>query len=156
MCVLNTKRGRSRLEWVYLLLSFAGGVGLAFQASVNGELGRKIGTVEVACMAYTIGAIFLFSVAYFFGKGNIEAALSFPKWKLFIGLMGAIYIVIMVLSVPKIGVAAAIAATIVGQIFLSTLADHFGFFGNPSIPIGPYRILGIILMLLALYCFYKK
>lgn len=144
------------MDWLYLLLSFIGGIGLAFQATVNGELGKKVGTIEVACIAYTVGTLALFIMAYFFGKGNLMSALSFPKWKLFVGLLGALYIFIVILSVPKIGVASAIIATIVGQLFLSTIVDHFGLFSNSPTPISRYRLLGLVLMILSTYLFYKK
>ncbi|SFM15189.1 DMT family transporter [Pelosinus propionicus] len=144
------------MNWFYLVLCFIGGIGLSFQASVNSELGRKIGTIEVSCLAYTVGAIILFIMACFFGKGNMLEALNFPKWKLFVGIFGALFIYIIILSVPKIGIASAIIAGIVGQMFLSMIIDHYGLFGNIQTPINVSRILGLALMFLSTYLFYTK
>lgn len=144
------------MEWIYLILSFIGGVGLAFQSSVNAELGKKMGTLEVALIAYIVGTLVLFVMTMCFGKGDFTAGLTFPKWKLFVGVMGALFIFIMVSSIPKIGVAPAVSAAIVGQMILGTVMDHFGLFGSPTIPINPYRIAGLVFMFLSMFLFYKR
>ncbi len=143
------------MNGLYLLVCFIGGAALAFQASVNSEVGRRIGTLEVACLAYGVGTLALAAAVYFGGQGNFAALLTLSKWKWFAGLLGATYIFIIVLSVPKIGVAPAIIATIAGQLFLSTVIDHFGLFGNALTPVNGSRIAALGLMLLATYLFYK-
>jgi transporter family-2 protein len=144
------------MNWIFLLLSVLGGAGLAFQAGVNGQLGRKIGTLETAFLAYAVGTLTLLCFMLFFGKGNIAAVFSFPKWKWFIGVFGALYIFIMVLSVPKIGTASAIIAAIIGQVIVSMIVDHFGLFGGRMIPINLFRVSGVILMFISLILFYKN
>lgn len=144
------------MNWFFLLLSIIGGAGLAFQAGVNGQLGRKIGTLETAFLAYAIGTFALLLFMTLMGKGSLSAVVSFSKWKLFIGVLGALYIFIMVLSVPKIGTASAIIAAIVGQVIVSMLLDHFGLFGARVVPINLSRVIGVILLLVSLILFYKS
>ncbi|SDC47877.1 transporter family-2 protein [Melghirimyces thermohalophilus] len=142
------------MNWFFLLLSVLGGAGLAFQAAINGPLGKKIGTLEVSFLAYAVGTLALLCFTIFFGKGNLSAVLSVSKWKWFIGIFGAMYIFVMVLSVPRIGTASAIIAAIVGQVIISMIMDHFGL-GGQTIPINWFRIMGVILMFFALILFYK-
>lgn len=144
------------MDWIYLLISFMGGIGLAFQASVNGELGQKMGAFETSLIGYTAGAVMLLIITLIFGHGNILMSAHVTKWKLFVGVLGAMYMFIMVLSVPKIGAAPAIIAGIMGQLVLGTISDHFGFFGNPVIHFSGYRMAGIVLMFVAMLLFYKK
>ncbi|MEN6412952.1 MAG: DMT family transporter [Veillonellales bacterium] len=144
------------MNWIYLLISFFGGVGLAFQASVNGELGQKIGTFETSLIGYTVGAVMLLCITLLFGHGNILMAANVTKWKLFVGVLGAMYMFIMVLSVPKIGAASAIIAGIMGQLVLGMISDHFGLFGSPVIHFSGYRMAGIVLMFVATLLFYKR
>ncbi|GAX89069.1 DMT family transporter [Effusibacillus lacus] len=67
-----------------------------------------------------------------------------------------INIFMMVLVVPKIGVATALVCVITGQIFASTVIDHFQLFGGRQIPIDGKRIAGILFLALALWLFYKR
>ncbi|OYD08778.1 DMT family transporter [Paludifilum halophilum] len=142
------------MNWFFFLLSVLGGAGLAFQAAINGPLGRKIGTLEASFLAYAVGTLTLLCFTFFFGKGSLSGVLSVSKWKWFIGVFGALYIFIMVLSVPKIGTASAIIAAILGQLIISMVMDHFGL-GGQTIPINWSRISGIVLMFLALILFYE-
>lgn len=144
------------MEWVYAILSFIGGIGLAFQSGVNAELGKKMGTLEVALLAYGVGTLMLLVMTIFLGKGDISLGLTFPKWKLLAGVMGALFIFIMTTVIPNIGVAPAVSAAIMGQLFLGMILDHFGLFGSPAVPINLYRIAGLFFMFISIFLFYKK
>ncbi len=78
-----------------------------------------------------------------------------PKWSLTGGLLGSIYVVLSVISVPKLGVGTTIVTVIVGQIAMSMLLDHFGLFGNPRILLDGSRLLGLALLFIALYLIFK-
>jgi Ca-activated chloride channel homolog len=91
----------------------------------------------------------------FFGKGNIGSMFQVPKWNLLGGLLGALYVGMAVLSVPKLGVGTTIVTAIVGQIAISMVLDHFGLFGNPRISFDGTRLLGLLLLFIALYLIFK-
>lgn len=146
---------RKKMNGFFLLLSVIGGAGLAVQAGINGSLGKKIGALEASFLAYAVGTLALLCFTFFFGKGDLSAVLFVSKWKWFIGILGALYIFVMVLSVPKIGTASAIIAAIVGQVMIGMIMDHFGL-GGQTISINWFRILGVILMFFALILFYKN
>ncbi|MFB5661165.1 DMT family transporter [Alteribacillus sp. HJP-4] len=139
----------------FLLFSLVGGAALAFQAGVNGEIGKKVGTVEASFLAYGTGTVVLFIFVLFLGKGDLSAALSLSWWKLFIGTLGASYIFIMVWSVPNIGAGSALIAAILGQVIIGMILDHFGMFGSVSYPITIRRLCGVVFMGLSLLLFYK-
>ncbi|WP_146812093.1 DMT family transporter, partial [Aneurinibacillus danicus] len=81
---------------------------------------------------------------------------SVPKWQLIGGLLGAIYVFVMILAVPKIGVGSSLIAVIAGQMLASTLIDHFNVFGGKQILIDWKRIVALILLAFALYLFNKR
>lgn len=143
-------------NWLFLLLSIAGGAGLAFQAGVNSQLGKKIGTIEIAFLAYSVGAAALLLLMIFLGKGDLSAISSFPKWKLFVGVLGASYIFITILCIPKIGTASTIVAAMVGQVIIGLIIDHFGLFGAQENPITLSRSMGFILLLVSLFLLFLK
>src|SRR4051794_32482223 len=109
------------MNWIILLLVFLAGTATSIQAGVNGTLGKKVGAIEAAFISFVVGTIFLSILMFFMRKGNIMSALETPKWQLTGGLLGAIYILIMVNAVPRIGIAAALVTLVAGQLITSTL-----------------------------------
>ena len=144
------------MKWIFPFISFIGGAAIAIQAQINGGLGKKTGALEAAFISFSIGSLALFFIILFFGKGQLGAIFSVPKWQLIGGLLGAIYVSIMVLVVPKIGVAPTMAAVIGGQLIIGALIDHFGLFGGRTIPIDTKKILGIILLFTSVFLFQKR
>ncbi|TLS36567.1 DMT family transporter [Pseudalkalibacillus caeni] len=125
------------------------------QAPINGALGKKVGGFEGAFVSFFIGTVFLAFIVTFFGRGQLGNVFSVPKWQLIGGFVGALFVTAVILAVPNIGVAMAIFATIVGQMIISMVIDHFGFFGTRPIPINWNRVLGFVFMLAALFFIYR-
>ncbi|WP_349408329.1 DMT family transporter [Pseudalkalibacillus sp. SCS-8] len=144
------------MNWIIIITVFMGGVAVAVQASINGGLGKQIGVIEGAFLSFLIGTVSLLIIMLLFGKGNVFQVSTVPKWQLIGGILGAFYVYTMVLSVPKIGVAAALVTVIAAQLIASSLIDHFGLLGMKQIPIDGQRIVGFILLLAALFLITKK
>jgi transporter family-2 protein len=139
----------------YLLLPIIGGILAGLQAPINAGLGRKIGGFEGAFVSFFVGTLFLTFILLFFGKGQILNVFSVPKWQLFGGLLGAVFVTAVILAVPNIGVATTILGAIVGQLVIGLVIDHFGFFGVQRIPFDWNRTVGIMLMLSALFFIFR-
>ncbi len=144
------------MNWIIIITVFMGGVAVAVQASINGGLGKQIGVIEGAFLSFLIGTVSLLIIMLIFGKGNVLQASNVPKWQLTGGILGAFYVYTMVLSVPRIGVAAVLVTVIAAQLIASSLIDHFGLLGVKQIPIDGQRILGFALLLAALFLITKK
>ncbi|TDL34888.1 DMT family transporter [Jeotgalibacillus sp. S-D1] len=144
------------MKWIYLLLAVVGGIAVGIQAVVNGGLGKRIGIIEASFMSFLIGTAALFFVVLFFGKGNFLAISEVPKGQLIGGLLGAFYVLIMVMTVPKIGVTAAFFSIIAGQIFISVIIDHFGLFGGQTFPLDAKKAAALLLMIGSIYLFNHK
>lgn len=144
------------MNWILLLLVFIAGTATSFQAGVNGALGKKVGVVEAGFISFLIGTLFMTILLLLTRKGNISGVFQVPKWQLTGGLMGSFYIMVMVVAVPRIGIAAALITLIAGQLTSSTLIDHFGIIGDRQIPLDWKRIAGLVLMGIAILLFYRK
>ncbi|AIE59788.1 DMT family transporter [Bacillus methanolicus] len=144
------------MKWLFSFLALLGGCAIGLQAVINGGLGKKVGAVEGAFISFVIGALALFFVVIFFGKGNISAVSHVPKWQLIGGLLGASYVFIMVLVVPKIGVTPTLITVIAGQLLMGAIIDHFGLLGGKIVPLDLKKILAIVMLFGALFLFHKK
>ena len=139
----------------FVVLALFGGILGGIQAPINSQLGRKIGSIEASFISFFIGTVFLLLLTTFFGKGNLLQVTSVPKWQLVGGFLGACFVTFVIIAVPKVGVALTIISVIVGQMIISLVIDHFGLFSTGKIAMNSQRIIGIILMLVALIFIYR-
>ncbi|RXJ04423.1 DMT family transporter [Anaerobacillus alkaliphilus] len=140
---------------LFIILSIVGGVLAGVQASINGELGKRVGGLEASLISFFIGTLFLVFIVLFFGKGQIHQIFTVPKWQLLGGFLGAVFVTVIILSIPHTGVALTIFAAIIGQMLISLTIDHFGFLGIQAIPMNWSRVFGLLLMLAGLFFIYR-
>ncbi|MGQ9712131.1 MAG: DMT family transporter, partial [Desulfotomaculales bacterium] len=62
------------------------------------------------------------------------------------GILGVLIIYAVVRSIPRVGVAPATTAIILGQVLTAALIDHLGLFGMQKLPFTWYRLVGAALM----------
>lgn len=131
----------------FFLLMFVGGIAVALQPSINGRLAGKVGVVESSCVSFAVGTLALLTVALVAGRGSFRGLAGAQPWELTGGFLGAFFVTLTILIVPRIGTAAAMAATIAAQLTTGILLDHFGLFGFRVVPLDPKRAVGACLLL---------
>ncbi|QHA93980.1 DMT family transporter [Bacillus sp. N1-1] len=137
-----------------LLASVIGGIFLSAQSSINGAFSKKAGTFESTFITFITGAMILFIVILFAGNGDLLKILEAPKWQLSAVWFGVGYLFLTILAVPQIGVIAANISTVIGQLSMGMLIDHFGWFGGLQVSFDLKRLIAILLMLVALRLIY--
>jgi transporter family-2 protein len=125
----------------------AGGL-VALQAPINSKLSKTIGTFAGASVSFAIGFAVLVAITLVFGSGFGKVGQSFdlPWYYLLGGVLGAIYVTTVLLSVREIGAGGVAAATIAGQLSASVLVDRLGILGLEQRGLTPSRVLGIALL----------
>ena len=126
---------------------FAGGMTIALQPSINARLAQRVGPLESACISFAVGTLALLAVVLFSGRGSLRGLTSAPWWELTGGLLGAFFVTLTIIAVPRIGTAAAMAAIIAAQLFTGLILDHFGLFGLRTVPLDARRVLGTLVLL---------
>ena len=125
----------------------AGGL-VALQAPINAGLGRSIGSLQAAFVSFTIGTVALLLVASLAkgGLGTIGGARHVSVVYLTGGLLGAVYVTTILISVRTLGASGVTAATVAGQLAMSVVVDQFVLLGVAKNPVTAGRILGIALL----------
>ena len=131
----------------FFLLMFLGGIAVAVQPSINGRLAQKVGTLESSAISFTVGALALLILALVAGRGSFRGLVDARGWELTGGFLGAFFVTLTIFIVPRIGTAAAMAATIAAQLTTGILLDHYGLFGFKTIPLDSKRAIGVCLLL---------
>jgi transporter family-2 protein len=139
-----------------LFLMFCGGIAIAVQPSINGRLAQKVGTLESSCISFAVGTLFLLAVVLAAGRGSFRAVAGTSWWELTGGCLGAFFVTMTIVAIPRLGTTAALAAVIGAQLTTGILLDHFGLFGFRTIPLDGKRAIGVALLMAGTFLIIRK
>jgi len=134
-------------QLLLLALMFCGGIAIAVQPSINGRLAQKVGTFESSCISFAVGTLLLLAVVLVAGKGSLRGAGDASWWELTGGALGAFFVTMTIVAIPRLGTTATMAAVIGAQLTTGVLLDHFGLFGFRTIPLDSKRAIGVALLM---------
>ncbi|GAB7025889.1 DMT family transporter [Geotalea toluenoxydans] len=137
-------------------LMFCGGLAVAMQPSINSRLAQKIGFLESSCISFAVGTLALYLVALVAGRGSFRSLPEAAWWELSGGLLGAYFVSMTILAVPRIGTTAALAATIAAQLLTGLVLDTFGLFGFRQIPFDFKRAVGVGLLIVGTSLIFRR
>jgi len=136
------------LKILPLVIAALSGVAMALQGSINSALGKVVGLWETTFIVHFTGLLLVAALLFIcrLGDGCLSNVFQAPWYTYLGGMLGVLIIYAVVRSIPKVGVAPATTAIILGQVFTASLVDHFGLFGMNKIPFSMYNVLGTLLM----------
>ncbi|MEQ8441385.1 MAG: DMT family transporter [Alphaproteobacteria bacterium] len=129
------------------------GMSLALQAPVNASMSKSLGSPVLAA-TISIGISFLLMAAVWLTwdrGGNIAQIKALPWWAFLGAVFGAIFVVGSIIVAPVTGIALLFVCVVAGQLFGSSIADHFGAFGLPVEQISLTKASGLTLVLIGAY-----
>jgi transporter family-2 protein len=130
-----------------VLTAVVGGL-IALQAPINSQLGRAVGTFQAAFVSFALGTVVLAVIAAVAkgGFGQIDEARSLAWYYLTGGVLGAIYVTTVLVTVRALGAGPVVAATIAGQLAASLVVDQLGLLGVQKQPITVGQLAGVALL----------
>ena len=133
--------------WILFLLAAFGGMAIALQALINSRLQQAAGNpILAAAISFTVGLVALLLVLTTQTRGP-QTLTQAPWWVWVGGMLGAFYIVVSILLIPRIGAAALVSSAVMGQMVFALVADHYGFLGVQVRTASPVRVLGGMLLI---------
>ncbi len=138
------------MQHLLILLVIAGGMGLSVEAGLLGPLGSEVGDLWATFSIFGVGAALTFLLMLFFSPRNSPSFFAQPAWQLLGGVLGPIYVVILTVATPAIGIAMTMIGILAGQVFKSLIIDHYGLLGTPHRKIDIKRIIALIFIIAAL------
>jgi bacterial/archaeal transporter family-2 protein len=143
----------------FALLGILGGVCVCMEGSLNSLLGRHVGVLRSALAPFGTGFMAILIVVLFITgdrTGRVSEWTAAPWYSFLGGAFAAVFVAINILIIPKVGIGAALSATIVGQLAMSMAVDALGLFGLERIPISFARIIGLCCLLLGVRLMFVK
>ncbi|HEY0923134.1 DMT family transporter [Rheinheimera pacifica] len=138
------------MQILLILLVVAGGMGLSVEAGLLGPLGSEVGELWATFSIFGVGAALTFLLMLFFSPRNSPSFFAQPPLLLLGGILGPVYVVILTLAAPAIGIAMTMIGILAGQVFKSLIIDHYGLFGTPHRKIDVKRITALLFIVAAL------
>ena len=119
-----------------LATAAAGGL-VAMQAPINSGLGKTIGSLPAASFSFAIGLVALVGITLVSGEGfgRLGDVGGLSWYYLIGGLLGAVYVTTVLISVRTLGAGGVTAATIAGQLTLLAVGEF-----------SPSRMLGVAML----------
>ncbi|MGO3910193.1 DMT family transporter [Huaxiibacter chinensis] len=138
------------MQLLLVLIVIAGGMGLSVEAGLLGPLGGEVGDLWATFSIFGVGAALTFLLMLFFSPRNSPSLFAQPGWQLLGGVLGPVYVIILTVATPAIGIAMTMIGILAGQVFKSLIIDHFGLFGTPHRKIDSKRIIALFFIIAAL------
>ena len=137
------------MNYVYILLAFLTGIAISVQAGVNANLRQSLtNPVLAAAVSFGTGFVSLLILLLVSGASlpTVEAVRQISWWKWTGGIIGAVYVTTVIVSVPKIGTANLVSLSVAGQLLAAVVLDHYGLLGFALHPANGWRILGMVVI----------
>ncbi|KAJ3150579.1 hypothetical protein HDU89_002987 [Geranomyces variabilis] len=137
-------------DWTIALVVL-GGVALAFQAGINGTLGR-VGRNQIfaALNSFVSGLVPLvvYWLASAHGGKDTDFSKTFseaPWYSFFGGIMGAYYVGMIIFLIERLGAATILSTAVACQVTAALIFDATGSLGLEQRTATPGRIVGVVL-----------
>ncbi|MFB6363464.1 DMT family transporter [Paenibacillus elgii] len=139
---------------LFLIMGVIIGMLFPVQASISARLSSYSKTpLTASFIAFTLGSVILLIINLIVNPRGISVGIDF-SYPLYVFIGGAItgigFHVANVILFLKLGASVTTIVTVTGQMIVGILIDHFEWFGVPANPISTTRIIGTIIMILAI------
>ncbi len=115
-----------------------------------GPLGGEVGDLWATFSVFGVGAALTFLLMLFFSPRNSPSFFAQPSWQLLGGVLGPVYVIVLTIATPAIGIAMTMIGILAGQVFKSLIIDHYGLLGTPHRKIDSKRIIALGFIIAAL------
>ena len=144
---------------LYMAIGILGGVCVALEGSLNALLGKHVGVLRATIAPFAVGLVTILIVVAVANPGKGGTAqewLSAPWYTYLGGVAAAVFVGSIIYVSPKVGLAAAFSAVLVGQFAASLLVDAAGFVTGERLPITLWRLVGLGFVIVGMRLFFMK
>ncbi|MCA1772040.1 MAG: DMT family transporter [Halomonas sp.] len=134
-----------------LLGVLVAGMGLSVEAGLLGPLGEQVGHLSATLSIFMVGALLLSLALVFSPNPKLGTLFRQPRWLLTGGILGPIYVIVLTLAAPLVGIGMTMVGILCGQVGASLLIDHFGWLGSERRKVDGYRVGALMMILAALW-----
>lgn len=144
---------------VYFIFAFLVGVATSVQSGVNSSLRQLVAhPIQAALISFGSGFVVLTAVSLVL-RAPVpawETLRDISWWKWTGGLLGAIYVTTVIITVPRIGAGNLLSLSVAGQLLAAVILDHYGLLGFKEHGLTLWRLMGVLLIVLGVVLVVKN
>ncbi|QBO37501.1 DMT family transporter [Periweissella cryptocerci] len=145
-----TKQGGLGLN-IWRVWAVIAGVLSAMQQAINGQLGIALSSpVKATFVSFSLSWVVLIFIVLVMDHRIMPKVIevkNMPWWGWLGGILGALFVLLTVILVPKIGAGLTVTTILVGQLGGSIVVAQWGLWHSPIAPVKRLQIIGILVML---------
>lgn len=147
------------MRLLFFFLPLVAGIAITTQAGVNSRLRIAVGSPTIAALiSFVVGTLALAALVGATRQplpsiANLASARGADYLG---GLLGALFVTIIIISANRIGASNLFALVVAGQLTTALLYDHFGLLGFRQSHVTPTRMIGVLLLIAGAYFVNRK
>lgn len=135
---------------IYCFFALLAGTALALELAFGGPLGLTVGKLEVSWLIFVVGFVVMLPYVLLFKRRSLKQLKGLRLWEYCGGLLGATYLVLLLVCVTKVGVGLSMAAVIVGQLVMGAVMEQFGWLNLKVSKFNYNTLIAFVLLVAAL------
>lgn len=140
------------MQYLLLLIPLLIGMGIVIQSGANTQLSHIFGNPFIATfVSFAVGAVSMLVINILLRSDFsvfTSPAMTQTRWWMWTGgLLGAFFILSVIVIAPRIGPTQLFGLIIASQLIFSVAVDHFGWLGFEVQPINVRKAAGILLLM---------
>ena len=139
------------MQTILLYLAALGaGISVAVQQVLNGNLRASLNSPAWAGFASYLGGLLTMVAVLLVMREQMPSwklVTATPWWAWSGGILGGVFILLVILLLPSLGAATLLALVVAGQMSAAVVMDHFGAFGLTTHHVSVSRLLGVALVI---------
>lgn len=144
------------MRYILLLIPLLVGIGVVIQSGANTQLRYILanpflaGLISLSVATFTLILINL-AIRTDLSVLAVHNIQRTSWWMWTGGLMGAFFIMSVVLVAPEIGPTKLFSLIIASQLIFSLVVDHYGWLGFEVQPVSIKRVVGVVLLIVGVF-----
>lgn len=133
-----------------LIVALSSGVTIGTQSALTNHSGRLVGPIRTGLLMNFFGGLWagLVLLGLVVGGGTSQWRVSRAVILILVvaGALGILIISGIAYALPRVGIAAGLASIILGQMAVAVIIDTFGWGGADPLPLDIRRVVGLLVM----------
>ena len=134
-------------KMAYLMLPIIAGIAITFQTAFSGKLNKQVGSLETVILVHLFGLIVAIIVYLLRGQATFKFMSNINLLPVIAGSMGVLIIFSISRSFVVNGAFTTIMISVIIQLIISKLIDHFGWLGAERNPINLAQFISLCIVI---------
>ena len=145
MKTLTTKQRLKKM--IYLILPAVAGLAIALQTAFSGKLNQQFGAIETVIIIHLFGLLLAIAVYLLRGHASFSFMSNINILAVIAGSLGVIIVFSISKSFNVNGALTTIMISVIIQLIVSKIIDHYGLFGIEKNPVNMVQIYALIIII---------